>query len=432
VIKEKSAYGHLEPGQRLSAEFDGSPVTIKEFIAEGGQGEVYSADRQGEPVAVKWYFKRTVEMDQGLQKRLRTIRDSYLSPPSPKYLWPKDLVFASGPATFGYIMPLMEKRFKSLDAALYSDSPPGLRVRATAGFKVVDAYQKLHAEGLCYQDVNFGNVALDPQTGDVRICDCDNVSVNGEPGRYVTPGFVAPEIIDGTASPTRDTDLWSIAVLLFRLFLVDHPLLGARDPMGSDRGSYGKNATFIWDPRDDSNRPLPGEHDQALAYWKLYPQLLRDYFTQAFTVGIREPAWRVRETEWLRAMAQLRDSITPCPHCTAENFYEREAQPCWNCQEPAPKPVRLELGARAIVMAEGAEVYGWHLNPVNSALAGRLIARVVRHPDLPDRLGLENLAVTPWRVVVPTGDEHVIHPNKRIRLEPGIRIDFGSIEGRVT
>ena len=57
---------------------------------------------------------------------------------------------------------------------------------------------------------------FDPDTGDVLICDNDNVSANGidNSSVYGTPRFMAPEIVMGQAKPSRNTDLYSLAVLL--------------------------------------------------------------------------------------------------------------------------------------------------------------------------------------------------------------------------
>jgi hypothetical protein len=34
--------------------------------------------------------------------------------------------------------------------------------------------------GYSYRDISFGNLFFDPDTGDVLICDNDNVSANGK------------------------------------------------------------------------------------------------------------------------------------------------------------------------------------------------------------------------------------------------------------
>ena len=60
------------------------------------------------------------------------------------------------------------------------------------------------------------------------ICDNDNVAPYGSNlGVGGTPGYMAPEVILGQAKPGMDTDLFSLAVILFELFFLSHPLEGA-------------------------------------------------------------------------------------------------------------------------------------------------------------------------------------------------------------
>ena len=40
---------------------------------------------------------------------------------------------------------------------------------------------------------------------------------------------MAPEIVTGKAKPSRNTDLFSLAVLLFYMFMLNHPLEGKRE-----------------------------------------------------------------------------------------------------------------------------------------------------------------------------------------------------------
>ena len=102
-----------------------------------------------------------------------------------------------------------------------------------------------------------GNVFFDPDTGDVLICDNDNVSYNSAPsGIYGTPRFMAPEIVNGKAKPSTNTDLFSLAVLLFYMFMLNHPLEGkleaeikCMDYLAMNR-LYGEHPVFIFDPKD--------------------------------------------------------------------------------------------------------------------------------------------------------------------------------------
>ena len=60
---------------------------------------------------------------------------------------------------------------------------------------------------------------------------------------------------------------------------------------------YGTDPLFIFDPANDANHPVPGLHDNLLAYWPIYPQFLHDRFTRAFTAGLHAPHERIRESE---------------------------------------------------------------------------------------------------------------------------------------
>jgi serine/threonine protein kinase len=433
----------LKPGQTvLTTEFYAMELRVGRLLGKGGQGEVYLAEQDGRRVAVKWYAANAMRNDPGLLVRLRWLRD-HPKKPSDKFLWPIDVIVSDRvPDDFGYVMPFREGRFLQIDHANYGKQRPSLLERAKAGIEIVEAYQKLHAAGLCYRDINFGNVAFDVQTGETRICDCDNVGENNaviQGGVVGTQEFMAPEIVVGLAEersvrPNFDTDLWSLAVLLFRLLLVDHPLKGRRDALGEtdQRTLFGDRALFVYDPHDSSNEPVPGWHDTLMRFWQIYPQLLRDRFTQAFTAGIHDPGQRVRETVWLHLMMRLRDTIHYCPHCTTENFHDGQAtQSCWHCGNTVPKPLCLKIEKRSVVMANGAELYGHHVNAKKASDANKAVGRVVVHPQYADLLGLENRDGAPWHAVTPDGKEVTIDPNTRVSLRPGVRIDFGGAKGVV-
>ncbi len=45
-----------------------------------------------------------------------------------------------------------------------------------AGLNMVEGFRALHNRGYSYQDLNDGNFFINPQSGDVLICDNDNVA----------------------------------------------------------------------------------------------------------------------------------------------------------------------------------------------------------------------------------------------------------------
>jgi hypothetical protein len=58
-------------------------------------------------------------------------------------------------------------------------------------------------------------------------------------------------------------------------------------------------------------------------------------------------------------------------------------------------------------------------------------AEVSSHPSESGVIGLKNLSQNVWRATLASGQQLRIDPGRSIRLEPGVRIDFGTAEGIV-
>lgn len=324
---------------------------------------------------------------------------------------------------------------------------PTFRALITAGLQLAQAFLDLHAKGYCYRDISFGNVFFDPNTGGIQVCDNDNVAVdgNGQSGVLGTPRFIAPEVVRGEAAPSTQTDQFSLAVLLFYLLHIHHPLEGRQEAaircldLPAMNKLYGTEPLFIFDPADDGNRPVPGVHDNALAYWPVYPQFLRDRFIHAFTVGLHNPQERIRESEWRTTLAQLLDAILYCGHCGAENFYDGEAlrtthgQPgeCWSCQRPLFLPFRLRLDRQVVMLNHDTQLFPHHLNPQRRYDFTQLQAAVQQHPQNPNVWGLKNCSATKWVITTADGAIRDVEPGRSATLAVGVKINFGAVEGEI-
>ncbi|CAN5486052.1 hypothetical protein BH10CHL1_BH10CHL1_12080 [soil metagenome] len=440
----------LKLGQIVHTQLSGADCKIEAFIGSGAQGEVYQATWAGQPVAVKWYFPQYVQQDPELRQRIGAIIQA--GPPNDRFLWPLELAFQLGDSkSFGYLMPLRDGRFKGMADLMMRRIEPSFRTLVTAGIELAHSYFQLHARGLCYRDISFGNVFFDPTSGEVRICDNDNVDINNKPGAIGgTIRFMAPEIVRGEASPDTQTDLFSLAVLLFYLLFNHHPLEGKREAaircfdLPAMTKLYGKEPLFIFDPQDEGNRPVPGEHDNAIAFWQIYPEFLRKLFIKAFTDGIHEPDHgRVRESEWRSTLLRLRDAILYCQHCGAENFYDadtlratRQPSPCWACQRVGQLPPRLRIqhtGEPLIIMLNhDTKLFAYQLDRnLPYALNVIPLAIVTQHPTNPQVWGLQNLSNDKWVITLSDGTVRDVAPGRSITLAPATRINFGQSEGEI-
>jgi serine/threonine protein kinase len=434
----------FRPGQTVWLEITGERCEIKELIGSGGQGQVYHTAINGEDCALKWYFPHSATDAQ----RNAIERLIHKGPPNDRFLWPLDIALCQGNTSFGYVMPLRESRYRGMAELMSRAVDPTFKTLTTMALELADSFLRLHSLGLCYNDISFGNIFFDPVTGEISICDNDNVAIDGEGQSDVlgTPRFMAPEIVREESKPNTATDLYSLSVILFYMFMVHHPLEGKRErevgclDFAAMKKLYGTEPLFIFDPKHGANRPVPGVHNNAALFWNLYPGYVRDIFTRAFTEGLRDPAARVRESEWRTVFTRMRDQIYYCHKCGAENFLADEgnqavpleAQKCWFCQETPVPPMRLLLGRHSVVLNQDTLLYPHHLDANRRNDYSEVWAEMVPHPKRNDVWGLKNTSGLTWSTTPPQGAPILEVPMGRsVSLVPGLQIRFGPCEGKV-
>ncbi len=427
--------GQLKSGTTLISE-SGNRYTVEKLLGSGGQGEVYAVSANNKVYALKWYYKKTATENQ------KEILDNLIQsgPPDTSFLWPQDMIFTVYGEAFGYIMPLRPGNYKSIVDMMKRKAEPSFYCLCRAAYNLKKGYNALHGKGYSYRDISFGNVFLDPDTGDVLICDNDNVSYNGaKTGIYGTPRFMAPEIVVGKAKPSRNTDLFSLAVLLFYMFMLNHPLEGRREAqikcmdIHAMNQLYGTDPLFIFDPDNKDNRPLAGYQDNALIFWDLYPQQLKELFTLSFTVGLRQPNRRITESKWLEIFANLMSGIMICPSCGAEVFYDvnKEANgvmhTCWGCQKPVSVPSRLVIGKSTILLMANTKIYKHHIGGGHDMET--VVGEVVQNPNNPNLWGIKNLTKENWTYVKADGTQIPVMEGRSAAIAKGTKIDFGELIG---
>jgi eukaryotic-like serine/threonine-protein kinase len=433
----------LREGQTVRTEPSGMACTAEQLLGAGGQGEVYKARLGGDAVALKWFFPQMATAEQRAAIEMLVRRGA----PSEHFLWPLELASDPQVAGFGYVMRLRPARFKNIVDLMKRRIEPTFRALATVGFNLAHNYLLLHSQGLCYRDISFGNAFFDPDTGDVLICDNDNVAVDGAAtlGVLGTPRFMAPEVVRGDARPSTQTDLFSLSVLIFYLLVVHHPLEGRKETeikcldLPAMTKLYGTEPVFIFDPVDTANAPVPGVHDNALAFWRIYPQFLRDIFTRAFTEGLDDPHARVRESEWRAVMVRLRDSIIYCAHCALENFYDAaklkaaggDPGLCWACAAQLRLPPRIRINREAVMLNHDTELFPHHVDGARLYDFSQPVAAVTQHPADKNVWGLKNLSGEKWVGVTADGKVKDVEPGRSLLLSPGTKIQFGKTEGEI-
>lgn len=444
----------LKIGQEVELEYGGKCKVLK-LIGGGGQGNVYLVEFNSTNWALKWYditkMKRPKEFRKNIQNNIND------GPPSNKFLWPKYLTKDMPDGTFGYLMDLKPDNFDSFVDILNTyklviDPQTGHAVKrpvafnslfamVTAVINIVNAFRQLHRSGKSYQDLNDGGFFINVDTGAVLVCDCDNIAPDGSNfGIGGKPGYMAPEVVRGVAKPNVQTDKYSLAVVLFKLLFRGDPMEGKKVVQdvclteASELRHYGSNAVFVYDPNNDTNRPVRGIHDNVIKFWRIYPDYIKDAFIQSFTAGISDPNKRVIENEWQKLFIRLRSEIIQCT-CGRANFtsmFEKPTDKTFKCPKCGTEFLTLGFSNRDFRMPlyYGCRFYECEIDPDSDdfmQVAGELVENKLK----PGVLGIKNCSDRKWRAKLPDGQFYDIAPGKGFPLWKDLEIDFGRVQAKM-
>lgn len=429
----------FKDNQRVITE-SGKSLNIVKFLGAGGQGEVYEVNYGGRRLALKWYFIQTGtnhQMDM-IEKLIKVGK------PDERFLWPVEVIKVYKKKSFGYLMPLRPVQFSNIVDLMKRRVEPSFDSVITACVQLADSFYKLHKKDLCYRDISFGNFFFHARTGDVLICDNDNVTHTKvtNAGVLGTPRFMAPEVVLGKSKPNMASDLFSLSILIFYMLMMHHPLEGKQEKqikcfdLPAMTKLYGERPVFIFDPINHTNRPIPGYHDNAIAFWPIYTERIRQMFTQTFTKGSRHPEQRISEKVWRDVLIELKNSITIC-ECGMENFYDitkvknKVHNQCWYCKKILHPSSRLKIDNEVVILNLNTKLYGHHLMSNEKYRFKKVLAEVVPHPKLHGRSGLKNLSQIPWHVKTKEGREYKIDFGKSFTIEDGTAIHFGEVDGMI-
>ena len=348
-------------------------VRIIDFIAAGGQGEVYKVELNGRQYALKYYFNDPKICSHKLKENLISIIENPVE--SKAFVWPLYLV--ENGAQFGYIMELIPSGYRYITEWIGGRFDTTLDVLVKACLNLCDAFHDLHAMGYSYKDISIANVGFHPDSGEVLIVDNDNVTPNLKAaGVMGTNGFMAPELVSGRERvPNRFTDLHSLAVLLFHMLVGEHPLNGKKeynmslatiDEEDILKELYGiDTACFIFKDSRNLDRyiePREQSHVTAKEFWMMYPDFIREMFTQAFVPGIKEPHERPLSNEWAEAFVKLMGLLYRCPDCGMTHLYDKDrfyqyngAPACDKCGRRISVP-RIKIGEDIVLMTDKSVV----------------------------------------------------------------------------
>lgn len=304
------------PGVRVRDELQNEFV-LQDKIGSGGQGEVWSL--QGGRAAAKFLTSASPTTRDELRTRLRRI--SRIDLHGIPLATPQAII--NGP--LGYIMELLEDMVSlgSLfafprtggDLAWYRDTG-GLRRRLVVLANVADALHRLHSRAMAYCDLSPANVLVPRSAAydHVWLIDPDNLSAESDRSTHGlhTHGFGAPEVVRGEQANDTLSDLFSLALVVFRVLVNNHPFSGdvvRYDPTLESK-AYGGSMPWIDHPTDQSNRL-----SKSMPRDLVLTGALRRLASQAFEAGLDDPAKRPTAAEWRDQLLRAADFTYTCSGC---------------------------------------------------------------------------------------------------------------------
>ena len=422
----------FQKGQRIKT-VSGGELEVIQKLGEGGQGVVYKVNYNGKPLALKWYFGNKLN---NADKFYRNIQNNIKQgTPTGAFLWPLEITeYFEG--SFGYLMELRPPEYKDFSLFLLAKVHfANIEALINTALCITNGFRELHNRGYSYQDLNDGNFFVNPKTGDVLICDNDNVAPYGENlGIAGKCRYMAPEVVMGQKRPDSHTDRFSLAVVLYMLLFLNHPLEGKRTMCPClteelERHYYGSAPVKGGDPAADSNRPVRAVHTNKIKLWPLYPAFVRKTFEKAFSHEVmvgNDTTHRVIEKEWQEVFTTLRDLTIKCS-CGSETFIDPSQQSCRciNCGKSIERPPILKVKKYHAALAPGKKLYACHVQ-YDSDDFKEAKGEVISSRNNPSLLGLRNDSNNTWEAILPNGSSKGYPNGQVIKLGKGIKINFGN------
>lgn len=242
----------------------------------------------------------------------------------------------------------------------------GLRRRLQILAKLAWMFAHLQSLPIVYGDISENNIFIskDPQETEVWLIDADNMRYMMNFDSIIsTTGYGAPEIVKEISCNTTYSDVYSFAILAFKMLAFVDPFFGVRfeapETSGeeeeeqndwengwdgeetdvSDPYELAERGELPWieDKFDDSNRTKAGFNRRHVLTQRMF-----DLFQQTFGLeGRQHPSSRPAMEEWYECLLQASEATVKCHGCHHTYYFIEKA--CPYCQTEKRKHIETEI-----------------------------------------------------------------------------------------
>ena len=364
----------LKINQKISSEDGAREFTVDSLIHTGsGQGDIYKVHSGKDIYALKLFHT-------GDQKRIRRQIDILRKRGRASAAFVHPLYVVKEGDAIGYVMEYVGGEHYADGFILFNgeevDAGGGNTVRVEIPFaqkiavlyNIAEAVKILYEADIALSDLKFENIKINRNDFSVKILDTDTaIGGKSKPTVSGTLGFMPPLTMRGEEAPCIYNDSYALAVMIFMSLIGGHPLRGKRyeEPCTTNIDTYvfATNPVYIFNRKDNSNRPLPSDV-RIIERMKKYPKYFTDAMHETFVDGLFDGKKRVEPRAWQEILERLYDDHYLCMHCGEEHFFEGTAKNCNVCGAALAPPIKLVCekgGVAGVHLFNGTEIFSGDL-----------------------------------------------------------------------
>ena len=318
---------------------DGRIVYLGALLGSGGEGAVYKVPNM--PGKVVKIFKSSLDMAY-MERKVEAIINKHVPSKLNNILIntiPETLLYDEADSFVGYIMPGVTTRFKLYDVSRESDSRkkyfPELDYKGLIiiAYNLSEAIYFMHEHDVVIGDLNPNNVIVNPD-GTVCLIDIDSCDIVDRktnehfPCSVGLPEMLAPELQTvgnlKEARFTKESDVFSLAILIFRL------LMRNADPFGGIFYDRTRSLSNVLGNKQIVNGECPFVKNidgMKIPDWAqsidILPNYIQDLFVRVFDYNadniMARKEQRPTAKEWMDALTKFYNE--PLKKCDRDSFH---------------------------------------------------------------------------------------------------------------
>lgn len=339
-----------------------SNITLGNKISDGGEGTVYEI--VGQPNLVYKKYK-PAKVTPAVQKKLNHMLTLKLNTNMNNHFsWPIEVVGSTSGKLDGFTMNKLKFDIKLNDVYSNKGKVYPYEFAVVVGINLCALVNQVHQQkfDVVIGDFNHGNVGVDVNNSFVSMMDIDSFHLGKTyPCTVCMPGYSAPELqkymeemntsryddfSQLTRTFTKETDLFALAVHLFRLLMNGvSPYNGVNTKIHKSSDMVEAGNKPIKEGKYVFRRDLRPAHPACPPKYVLTDEL-GALFDRAFVAVVNGKQQPVRPSalEWHRALENYRAVLRDCINDVKHQYYNRLTCCPW-CE--AEKRNRISL-AKAV------------------------------------------------------------------------------------